>query len=68
MAAKTAPVAKEALLCLHKRISEGREGQKPGEEAVVLRSLIKVVAGAPDLRLSSLYFSIVTGERQEHAR
>jgi hypothetical protein len=43
--AKVVPVAKEALVKLHERISAGGEGIAPGDEASVLRCLIRLTAG-----------------------
>lgn len=43
--AKVVPVAKEALLKLHERICASGEGIAPGDEASVLRCLIRLTAG-----------------------
>ena len=46
MAAKVVAAAKEALLCLYERVANMKDNHMPGEEAAVLRNLIKVTAGA----------------------
>ncbi len=49
MAARVVAVAKEALLCLYERVAGMKEDHKPGEEAAVLRNLIKITAGNQDI-------------------
>lgn len=45
MAAKVTPAAQHALTCLYERLTGQKEGHKPGEEAAVLRNLVKITAG-----------------------
>lgn len=52
MSANVVHAAKEALLCLYERVTAVKEGHRPGEEAVVLRNLIKITAGMLLQRMS----------------
>ena len=54
--AKVIPVAKEALVTLHERICNGSDSNAPGDEASVLRCLIRLTAGGR-LRTPALAFA-----------